>query len=877
MFLSAFLGRNSLQPAANNIRGMVYREMMQLVKGCYFLVAYLMVIVNIIDVPLARAELPEKYFFNIETLPLQEAILAFAVVRNLEVVFMTDIAAGIMANELKGEYTLVEALDHLFEGTGLKARFTTERAITIEKVRAQAALYFNLQTLPAKTKTLQKVTTLVDNLPEVMVVAKLISPYRLGVTASSTKTQRDFLATPQVVNVLSEQLIRDTAPRDYSEVSQFASSVDFLEASSGVFNELRLRGFAFPALKINGFASHAYIRPPDIAFIDKIELVKGPTSVLYGRMEPGGVINMMLKRPLFEPYQSIKLEISDAEYQRTVIDVSDQLMENLGGRIILFGQQEGQSSDFNQDDNAGVSLALERELDDGASLSCNYRFQTQATAQRFGTPVNEIKREIQVAELDGKFLLIDYIDSDLKTMVEFDMQNLQLMLENLDINGWGINVEFQYDKYNASSVIRYPFIKEDALLDLNDAIAEFENANDLDDEDDIEAALEALEFAAADLTLTTDDIETFDVSIGNNAVFYSSEMTALKAFKLTGIDIEQLYGVNVSHTRPEQLIWQTHDTRSTFNAEDQFLSISEGDTPINVVEDNIGIFTQWIFDIGERTTLIFGGRFDYLQIASKSADKPFTKTIEEFSSRAGVVVNLTAKSSLYANYSEAFTPQFDREEQRYFDEDTEETYEYEFISIPNPSHSNQVELGLKQNWFASDIQSSCAVYQVTKDNIVSRTLKQRNRGFECDLVGEIRADWQLILSYNHTDAVIVESNDDDPSDSIAGNEPRVTPGQVWKLWTSYQTIYQEDIVLGVGLGYKIVGDRYANDENDVLLESYSRTDASFYYLYRDSLHIDLHIKNLFNESYDDGVFNNVPFWASKGKARTFEIVAEYEF
>ena len=80
----------------------------------------------------------------------------------------------------------------------------------------------------------------------VVVVAQMISPYNLGTTVSSTKTQRGFLETPQAVSAIPEELSKDIGSRDLADVTMLASSATYLERSAGVTDELRLRGFAYP-------------------------------------------------------------------------------------------------------------------------------------------------------------------------------------------------------------------------------------------------------------------------------------------------------------------------------------------------------------------------------------------------------------------------------------------------------------------------------------------------------------------------------------------------------------------------------------------------------------------------------------------------------
>ncbi|MEM8498259.1 MAG: TonB-dependent receptor [Pseudomonadota bacterium] len=815
-------------------------------------------------------QVQEMFQFAIPALPLKEAILEFSISRNLDVVFVTELAEGLSANPVQGQHSLTNALETLFHGTGLRARVTTDRSISIERVPAKPARPRpSLRRQPEKSEPLS-LSHPPNVTEEVVVVAKLVSPYRLGVSSSSTKTQRRFLQTPQLVNGVSAQVISDAAFRDYTDISQLASSVDFLEASSGVTNELRLRGFAYPSLKLNGYASHAYNRPPDLAFIDRIEVAKGPSSVLYGRMEPGGIVNMMLKRPQHEPAHLLRVRASDRDYGKLVLDSNVLLRHDMLFRVILLEQQEGERERFDQNDNRGLSVMMEKGLRDGASMNLSYQFERQQTASSFGSPSSRIAEQIQVASLDGRFLLLDAIQNDLRTTIDLDSHSLQWSIENWEVDGWNVNLQFQYDRYRSGSVIAYPFVNEDATMDVSQALSDVEALAETDD-DALDQAIDELEQASLALDIRDEDIERVNVAINNDARFYSGEATAVKQFDWFGYEVEQLYGVNLGHSQPQRLVLQNHDTRGTINRDESFLAINDDDTPIDVTEQNLALFAQWIVTLSDRTALFTGGRYDYIDLESASAFVPIDRTLREFTWRAGLVFETSGSSSVYANYSEAFTPQFTQAETLIAGNDDEDGTR-EFLLIPEPARSQQWELGAKQEWWDAQLQSSCALYQLVKKGIVARTREQRNRGIECDIAGQIGKHWQLLLSYNRIDAEITRG-----SNEIVGNTPRVMPDQAFKFWLSYSQPWRQHSELGVNVGAKRISERFADDDNDVVLEAYTVVDIGAYWRYRDRFDARLNIKNLLDEDFDEGAFDNAPFWVNKGRRRTVELTLDFHF
>ncbi|MCO7227479.1 TonB-dependent receptor [Pleionea sp. CnH1-48] len=805
----------------------------------------------------ATAQNPPRYQFSIDEQPLHKAILEFAVTLNLEVVFLSELTEGQTSQSLTGEFTLKEALDILFAQTDLQANITTEYSIVI---RRRPVTKPKLK--PVKIYVPEK-TSQVTEAPDdrvVRVVGKLISPYRLHATLSSTKTQRDFLETPQMVNALSDRLKQDTASRDYSELSQYASSVTFLERNAGVTNELRLRGFSYPALKIDGVSAHGYTSPPDLAFVDNLEVAKGPSSVLYGRMEPGGLINLLLKRP-GESRSSIRLSSAEDGFQRLELNGDFSITEDWDLRAISFVQKDGERENFTLNDAEGFYLNTRYEWHDGASWNLRYRYEEQNAAQHFGSISSQVEREVELVSTPNGIALITPIDNDFLTTLALKKNNGHISLEDWLIGDWALQAHLQFERYESNSETLFPFI---ANFEFEYEGITYNRSNitdaQLNDADFLEAMNEA--FAAFDPDIQTIDFES--LILPNTSEFLSSEVILVNKTQIWGHSLEQLYGLNLSRSQPGQLVWQTHDNRGSFNAGiNEQVVINNPDVPIDFTEDNIALFAQWVLSWGDNATWFIGARQDDFRIESQPPFQADQRSYSELSYRLGWVYRLNASSSVYANYSESFTPQFELIESNNGDQVT--------IRLPSPSY--QWELGLKQLWLDERLQSSCALFEIKKENIISLINAQRNKGIECDLAGELAEDWQIILSGTYLRAEITESH----ASEIRSKTPRMTPEKTLQLWLNYKQQLSDSNHLFWGLGYRYVDERFADDENHFLFEPYHRMDASLRLQVNRRWELGVHIKNLWNQSYVDGVFNNFPFWVNEGQKRTLEVTAQYQF
>ncbi|TQV85901.1 TonB-dependent siderophore receptor [Aliikangiella coralliicola] len=815
----------------------------------------------------ASAQLIPEYEFDIKPQTLEKAIVSFALARDLEVIYLSSLTEGVTSKGVTGRYTLADALKLLFAETGLQAKITTDRAIVIMARSKERNRRLNAKpVLPSSNKLRPRPKKNIEAENRMVVVGKLISPYRLNATVSSTKSQRDFLATPQSVSGLPQELIQDLNPRDYSDLSLQVSSTTYLEKNAGITNELRLRGFSYPAIKVDGFSGHAYSLAPDIAFIDKLEVAKGPSSTLYGRMEPGGLVNLLLKQPDGSE-SSVSFIRSSEDYQRSELDWSHEPADEIFSRLIIYHQTEGSRRDYDLNDSNGLMLTLQKEMDDGATLNLQLRSEQLNAAQSFGRSPEQFQDRIQFVGLEENGLYVSSVENNLLTEVDLETRHFQLRAQDILMDDWALNIQLQHEEYQSKNRVLFPFLAEFEFNYQGQLI----NVNTLDDDQiNDPQLLIALTEALNNADLTSDQLG-FDINqLANDAQFTSSELTASKMTELFGLELEQLYGLNFSYSKPGQLIWQTHDNRGAINAGiNNQLVINNSDIPVNVVERNLALFAQWILQASQSNSLFLGSRLDYFDTESKHPSHPSKKTLIEPSLRVGFIHQLNEASSLYASYSQAFTPQFNWVVEE--SDIAEQTVEY--VSFAEPAESNQWEIGVKQLWLDRQIQASCAAFVIDKKRIISSIGQQRNQGLECDLVGQLSPNWNLLFSVSHVDSEILQSGEEE----LIHNQPRMSPKKSGSLWFNYRQRLPSNNKVSWGIGYSYVDERFADNENQFKFSSYNLLNVSFSFEYQNQWHFGLYLKNILDESYQQGVFNNFPFWSNAGRPRTVEASVRYQF
>ncbi|BDX04763.1 hypothetical protein MACH26_02840 [Planctobacterium marinum] len=813
---------------------------------------------------------------------------------NLTLVYVAQLTNDIQANAVQGEMNIKQALRALLKNTGLRATVSNSRMIKISRTQ-QPVEGFNIRKYRVKptVKKAQQAaeqTTQEAEIEAIQVVAKIISPYNLEATVSSTKTQRDFLTTPQIVNAVTESLSQDVGARSYTESSLLASSVNFLERSTGVVEELRLRGFAYPSLKINGVGAHAYISPVDIAFIRDIEIAKGPGSVLFGRMEPGGIINMMLKSPQ-NSRNSFQLQGASDDYQRLELDLSRSDDDATAIRGIAYTQKHGSESELDQDDGHGVMLALAHHLPNDSELNLHYRFESSDALQRFGSPVDGFNNAVDVfinEEDDIEF--VPTRETDLRSGLEEKRHSFYFSINDWLLGDWSADLYLQYDQYSADSLLNYPVIEGFELEIDGELFSDDELTSALlaDDEflEEVLRGLELITLEDSNLGFES-DVFQFDTH------FFSSELTLYNSQQLhqsllpEGTQLEQLYGINFNYSKPETLIWQTHDIRSNFVPVEQAETLFNSEAASNDVRDiNTGLFAQWAINWHE-FTLFAGSRLDYLRF---SADREGYQSEEDFfesSHRIGGVYQLSQDSSIFINYSESFTPQFSVAElpidgqpelPEELDDEDEGSEEFEdlfteVIAFNQPAQSKQYEIGFKKQFASGRLQSSCALFNIEKRHIVSDIYAQRSRGLECDLSGSLNRSWHITLAASLLDAEITSAD----SDELLNKQPRMTPGRNFRLWITKILPQWQTFDSRLGFGLIHVGERFIDSSNEEQLEAYTTVDFGWFASYQNRLKLSLLLRNAFDEQYIEGAFNASPAWTSQGLQRTLELRLTWVF
>ncbi|XQQ07491.1 MAG: TonB-dependent siderophore receptor [Leptolyngbya sp. IPPAS B-1204] len=272
------------------------------------------------------------------------------------------------------------------------------------------------------------------------------------------------------------------------------------------------------------------------------------------------------------------------------------------------------------------------------------------------------------------------------------------------------------------------------------------------------------------------------------------------------------------------------------------------------------------YDFGESQTGS-GGRIDFFDENRDDRDtnEETNQSETAFSPRVGIVYQPIRPISLYASYARSFVPT---------------------IGIASggdtfrPERGTQYEVGMKAD-INDQLSANLALYDLTRSNVTTpdpdnpgfsvQTGKQRSRGVEVDISGEILPGWNIIGGYAYTDARITEDNDP----TIEGNQRFSAPEHSFNLWTTYR-IQDGDLQgLGFGLGFFYTGERWADNANTVELPSFFRTDAAIFYE-REQFRAALNFRNIFDvENYTSDYGSST--FVNRGAPFTFLGTISWQF
>jgi iron complex outermembrane receptor protein len=643
---------------------------------------------------------------------------------------------------------------------------------------------------------------------QVVVTGEQDEGYRVDEATAGTRTDTPLRDVPASIQVIPRQVIED---RNVTNVA------DALETNSGVNSETyaghafipRIRGFtSFDSVFVNGSRRDPVVFDnPSTDNIERIEVLRGPASVLFGQGNPGGVINFVIRRPLEEPYYNFSFQVGSFDRIRPAFDISGPLTADQNLLYRFIGSYTRERS-FVEDANSEIYFlapSLEWRISPSTTLALDLDFSDSSITficgiPAFGDGVADIPIDRALCE-SGDF-------GDLFGKTDLQRYNLSARLEHQISQDWTIRNTSFFSTYNVRRAHPNPF-------DFNESTGELQRS------------------------LITQD---------SNFRTFSNNLDVIGDFSTGSIEHRLLLGFEyINQYIIRNLAFSDYPSINIFDPEYSDIRFQFDSLPFTFQREQprtgYGFYLQDQISFTDNLILVVGGRYDIYEQENivRDTSAGFTETVSAqtfntFSPRVGLVYRPIEPLSLYASFTQGFQPN---------------SAALADGSNPAPQRSTQYEVGAKLEF--GDLAATLAYFDITRTNIPTTdpensgfsilTGEARSRGFEVDISGEILPGWDITASYAYTDAFVSEDNA-----TPVGNRFVFVPRNSAALWTTYEIQTGTLQGLGFGLGLFYVGEREGDLENSFSVPSHLRTDASIFYR-RDDWRAQINFRNIFNTEY----------------------------
>ncbi|NAS11427.1 TonB-dependent receptor [Poritiphilus flavus] len=727
-----------------------------------------------------------------------------------------------------------------------------------------------------------------EQLQSVEVIGRARTDYNSDYSFSATKVAIKNKELPQAVATVTKELIADRQAFQLPDAVRIVSNV----ALTGLYNHYNIRGITQgdDGQVINGMRTRQYyFLQPITSHLERVEVIKGPSSVTFSSADPGGTVNMVTKKPLFEKRSEVSIAAGSFGTLRATADFTGPLNES---KTLLYrfnaAYQEADSFRDVVNNNALLfAPSLSYVPDKNTSLNVEMIYNNAAGNLDRGQPIfgavdDDYDPNSTPITLNPGAINDFYNTREIILMTSFSKK----LGEN-----FGFNAQYMKQTWD-----------EDLKEHRADA---FRQAFDVDG--NVVPNLIAMRFAEREQAWNTDNISaffTYDLKTNNvtNKILVGYDATRWER-RIGGANSARDYLLNdgtVGRFRPGTSdpndFQQTADgllvpvvphldLTNPFNGirNTNDYVIRQFEIPANLTTSD-GIYIQNQFKVGKFSALFnlryewFKDIFDYEGINEQEF-----KT-SAFVPRLGLTYELSKDISAYATYLEGFQPHTNTISLNPTGEG------FFWTASPgrfDPLESSLKEIGAKAEFFNGKVFANLAIFEITQKNIlVGDTFdldnlttigEQRSRGFEMDISGYVSSNFQLIASYGFNDAEILE----DSIEEFVGQRIGGAPKHNANFWARYDFMNETMKGIGFGLGAQFVDERftwynptYLPDR--VLLPSYTVFDAAIYYRPANTgIQLTLKANNLFDETYWLGGLN--PSRLGPGAPRNFLLNATYKF
>lgn len=633
--------------------------------------------------------------------------------------------------------------------------------------------------------------------------------YTVSETATGIKAGVPVTEVPQAVGVVTEQELKD---RDPVQIEDALAYVPGVTASVwGVddrYDQFALRGFDLgtsgiyrdgllnKAMNFSGFKVDPFM-------VQRIDVLKGPSSVLYGSNDAAGMVNIITKRPVFAPFTEARLSYGSHDTVEAGLDTGgSNADQTLAWRLTALTREGANAEKNTRDDRDLLALGLTWAPTDRTSVTFLGHIQRDRLAPNSFIPVAGEDYPAEKGELPASFTNAQHPWNRFDT----EQASIGWQAEHAFNDALKLRQNFRY----ARQTTDYRHIYFNGMI-----LPDYTPSDD------------TMNFAAFSVD------ETAKTAALDTQLEYRSTLAGGENILTFGIDLSRR---EVSG----RMGWDNSYSVPVSDPSYDFVVTAPGiyqDNTTKVIEK--GLYLQDHLRFSNGVTVTGGLRRSWVENTTDNHLSGSTSRQDDTATTGmiGATWDLGNGFVPYASYAESFTvnigSSFSGEQFR-------------------PTEGKQVEVGLRYRPEGSNLQFAAALFDITKTNVLTsdpgnpgfsvQTGEVRHRGVELEARGQVTEQLSVVAGYTYLDARITKSNDGD-----AGNRTPLAPRHQASIWADYAFAGKaEGLSLGAGLRY--VGETWGDTANTRSVDSYVLADMTLRYDW-EGYSAALGVTNLFDKDY----------------------------
>jgi catecholate siderophore receptor len=666
---------------------------------------------------------------------------------------------------------------------------------------------------------------------------------------------------PQSVTVINKAVMQAQGAMTLADVLRNVPGITMAAAEGGTIgNNINLRGFtARTDVYLDGMRDRGqYFR--DIFALDAVEVLKGPSSMLFGRGSTGGVINQVSKAPTLHAYDEVSATLGTQSALRVTGDLDAPMSKDSAARLAVMGQDVHSTRDVMRNKDYGAAPSLRWGVGTPTQITLSALLQHNDDMADYGLPpVNGHPAGVDRHTFFGL--------TDDRTLQ--DVGQASLRIQHKPFAGLTLRNQTQYIRYKTDARETGP--NNVGTLTADGVYTPIPNGNNIGNATGV--ALSQLYAGIGPHDRVIDDTSFYN----QTDVISDFATGSIGHVFVGGLELGHDTYRNQAYTRSDPTVRVAPGVTNVFYVEPLVdpgytaLAPTVLRTAANLADgraDSLGVYANDTVALTRHWKAVGGLRWDrYKADLVNTLTAPLTanQTVSYTSVRAGLLYQPTDTQSYYVSYGTSFNPSL------------------ETLTVTNgqqalaPEKSKSREAGAKWDLFDGNLSLTSAIFETGKTNARSQvstgvyelTGDLRVRGFEVGAAGRITRDWQVIGGYTLLDAKIVSAS---TLDATLGKVPLNTPRHNATLWSTYNATREWEV--GGGLTY--MSQRFANNTDLVSVGSSVRWDATLAY-HQPRYDVRLNLLNLANRLNYDLLIASDGGRAAPGIDRTAMVTLTYKF